>query len=434
MFKTSKKALTLLLLGGLVGVTSCDNQLSDIQSPLDNNHQNLNLENWTDAKDYNQQSDSLALVAFYRSTNGEQWSRNDNWLSEGTAINTWYGVQTAIVDGKERVTGLRLGGNKLSGELPKEIGYLTALKSLMLSDNYKLGGTIPEEFYNLKDLKVWKMRFTDMHGSLSSKIGNLTAIDTLDLWGAPWDLTQNGFIPKDEKTLLSGEIPAEIGNLTQASYIVLGRNKFTGDIPSEIGNLANLRYLDIARCKLSGTLPASLGKLKKLETLFVAGNELSGSLPEEMGEMTGLIELYANENQLTGTIPASFVKLRKLLRLALNDNKLSGELPEVITQIHSLGLLYLENNQFEGKIPTNLGGKQQPLLVSVYLSNNNLTGELPAKTPHDYILDGVNYGQVYTSFYVDGNRLTGKIPSEYYMSGTLQERVLPQQPGYELNK
>lgn len=434
MFKTSKKALTLLLLGGLAGVTSCDNQLSDIQSSLDGNHQNLNLENWTDAKDYNHQSDSLALVALYRATNGDAWSRHDNWLRDGKAISTWYGVQTELVDGKERVTGVRLGGNKLSGELPKEIGYLTALKSLMLSDNYKLGGTIPEELYNLKDLKVWKMRFTDMHGTLSSKIGNLTAIDTLDLWGAPWDLTQNGFIPKDEKSLLSGEIPAEIGNLTQARYIVLGRNKFTGNIPSEIGNLANLRYLDIARCKLSGALPTSFGQLKKLETLFVAGNELSGNLPEEMGEMTELMELYANENQLTGTVPASFANLHKLLRLSLNDNQLSGQLPEVLTQITSLGLLYLENNQFEGEIPANLGGTQQPLLVSVYLSNNNLTGKLPEKVAHDYILDGKNYGKVYTTFYVDGNRLSGKIPAEYYMNGTLQEGVLPQQPGYELTK
>lgn len=409
----------------------CSNNLGQSQPELDQNPQSLKIENET--KGLNYQKDSLALVAIYNATNGNQWHHKTNWLKEGVSIKNWYGIKTAIIDGEERVTDVRLGGNRLSGFIPKEIGDLTALRTLNLSENYKLGGTIPDELYNLRHLEVWKMRFSDVHGSLSPKIGNLTKIDSLDLWGAPWDLTQLNYVTKDERTLLSGTIPAEIGKLTNATYIVLGRNKFTGEIPNELGNLTNLTYLDIAGCKLSGKLPETLGNLKSLSTLFVSENELSGELPSQMGEMANLREFYADENKLTGTIPSSFANLKKLLRLALNDNQLSGQLPDVVGQIESLGLLYLENNKFEGEIPTSLGGVHQPHLISVRLSNNNLTGPLPARVPHDYIVNGYNYGVIYTTFYVDGNRLSGTIPSSYYVDGQLKEGVLPQQTGYELN-
>jgi len=36
------------------------------------------------------EQDSLALVAFYNSTNGESWYRNMNWLSG--PISEWYGI------------------------------------------------------------------------------------------------------------------------------------------------------------------------------------------------------------------------------------------------------------------------------------------------------------------------------------------------------
>lgn len=425
-----KEFFALLLMAGAMGLTGCEGQ-SDIEiqpSSNDNQHEILT----TRGEAY--RSDSLALVALYRSTNGDEWSRNDGWLDPNNELKEWYGVRTAVIDGQERVISLRLGGNRLSGELPAELGNLTALQVFDLSDNYRLGGVIPEEFYNMKELRVWKMRFSNVHGSLSQKIGQLNQIDSLELWGAPWDMTQNGYKPKAEDTYLSGEIPAEIGQLNKASYIVLGRNNFTGEIPAEIGQLERLEYLDIARCQLSGNLPAELGQLKKLSTLFVSGNRLSGEIPAQMGEMTSLKEFYADENQLTGTIPSSFAQLPRLLRLSLADNRLSGEIPAVASQMEHLGLLYLDNNNFTGEIPSELGGKQQPLLVAVSLMNNNLTGNLPAKTPHDYHVDGKYYGVVYTSFYVSGNRLSGKIPSDYIIDGQLQENLLPQQAGYDLVK
>ena len=63
--------------------------------------------------------------------------------------------------------------------------------------------------------------------------------DTINLWGVDYsvdcttelDLSNSG---------LTGEIPPEIGNLINLSYLNLEDNQLTGSIPPEIGNLTKL--------------------------------------------------------------------------------------------------------------------------------------------------------------------------------------------------
>ena len=42
---------------------------------------------------------------------------------------------------------------------------------------------------------------------------------------------------------LSGEIPAELGNLASLVVIGLDENQLSGEIPEELGNLSNLTEL-----------------------------------------------------------------------------------------------------------------------------------------------------------------------------------------------
>ena len=41
---------------------------------------------------------------------------------------------------------------------------------------------------------------------------------------------------------LTGEIPAELGNLANLQSLYLYNNQLTGEIPAELGNLANLLF------------------------------------------------------------------------------------------------------------------------------------------------------------------------------------------------
>ena len=73
--------------------------------------------------------DSLALVALYESTDGDNWYDNNGWLEAPVA--DWYGVTMS----GDRVVGLDLGSNLLTGEIPPELGQLSSLEVLDLHSN-----------------------------------------------------------------------------------------------------------------------------------------------------------------------------------------------------------------------------------------------------------------------------------------------------------
>ena len=93
---------------------------------------------------YCNQMDRNALIALYHSTDGENWLRNENWLTD-LPVSEWFGV----AEGPDRrVTNLELAGNRLNGEIPREIGSLEKLEVLDLNGNL-LRGVILGEIWNL---------------------------------------------------------------------------------------------------------------------------------------------------------------------------------------------------------------------------------------------------------------------------------------------
>ena len=78
---------------------------------------------------------------------------------------------------------------------------------------------------------------------------------------------------------LSGEIPANLGNLANLWELCLGGNQLSGEIPSELGDLPNLEYLSLDGNRLTGEIPSELGNLANLEYLYLRGNQLSGCVP-----------------------------------------------------------------------------------------------------------------------------------------------------------
>ena len=124
-----------------------------------------------------------------------------------------------------------------------------------------------------------------------------------------------------------GEIPPEIGNLTNLRALSLSNNQLTGEIPSSIGNLTNLEILSLGNNELIGSIPSEIGNLTNLYTLSLRYNQLTGEIPSEIGNLTNLRWLYLNSNQLTGAIPSEIGNLIILEYLFLLGNQLTGEIP-----------------------------------------------------------------------------------------------------------
>lgn len=76
-----------------------------------------------------------------------------------------------------------------------------------------------------------------------------------------------------------------------------------------------------------------------------------------------------------GSIPAKSIgKMDALRVLSLRSNHLNGTLPSDMFSIPSLQSIYLQDNNFTGEIPASLS----PLLGVIDLSSNAFTGEIPA--------------------------------------------------------
>ena len=337
--------------------------------------------------------DRAALVALYNATDGPNWTNNHNWLSE-VPIGEWYGVS---VDDTGRVTDLGLSGNRLSGEIPSELGGLSNLEELYLNDN-QLSGEIPSTLGSLSSLIELYLNDNLLSGEIPSELGNLTNLTKLQLW--------------DNE--LSGEIPAALGSLDNLVVVGLHGNQLSGEIPSELGSLSNLELLSLSYNQLSGEIPAELGSLSNLERLYLNENQLSGEIPSELlalldleimtlwgnqfhgdvlthaSDRNALSSLYNatsgtgwtdNEHWLTNEPVFAWYGVGidtngRVTALLLEDNQLTGEMPSELGSLSSLIWLNLSENQLSGAIPPELGNLSN--LEWLSLAENELSGCVPS--------------------------------------------------------
>jgi hypothetical protein len=265
--------------------------------------------------------DSLALVALYDSTNGDNWTNHTNWKTD--SVSTWYGV---TVD-TGRVISLSLNINNLSGTIPSSIGNLSSLRTLNFASN-QITGSIPPEIGNLSNLEYLILTSNQITGSIPPEIGNLSNLKHLYL-------TDNQ---------ITGSIPPEIGNLDNLERLILNDNQITGSIPPEIGDLSNLEHLFLNINQITGPIPPEIGNLSNLLSLYLYDNQITGSVPTEIGNLSNLLMLYLYNNQLTGTIPSEIGNLSNLRDLYLYDNELT-DLPDLSSST-SLQRLRVQNNKF----------------------------------------------------------------------------------------
>lgn len=168
--------------------------------------------------------------------------------------------------------------------------------------------------------------------------------------GDDYWINNNGWLETNTPCSWRGVTCAE----GHVSSMYLSGNGLYGQIPPEIGDLSQLKGLNLALNQLRGEIPPEIGNLSQLRSLNFAGNQLSGEIPNEIGNLTTLTRLSLGSNSLEGDIPAELGSLSNLKNLQLQRNNISGRIPAELGQLSSLSALFLSDTQLHSSIPHEL--------------------------------------------------------------------------------
>ena len=109
------------------------------------------------------------------------------------------------------------------------------------------------------------------------------------LWGEVYSVEDTDSLDLSNNQL-TGEIPSEIGSLTNLTLLTLNGNQITGEIPPEIGNLTNLEYLYLYNNQLTGVIPESICDLTLNFTDYrfnISNNQLCPPYPSCIEDYVG---------------------------------------------------------------------------------------------------------------------------------------------------
>ncbi|XP_062014657.1 receptor-like protein EIX2 [Rosa rugosa] len=326
------------------------------------------------------------------------------------------------------VSYLKLGSNRFSGPIPLNFGQeMSTLSSLDLSRN-NLSGSIPHSLIKLKRLDSIDLSRNCLSGSIPRDWNGSEGMSTIDFSNN----NLSGQIPPSlcsqqpslywlrlSNNNLFGELGPSLQNCQNLATLDLGGNKFSGAIPQWIGeDLRSLQFLLLGENKFTGSIPQQLCALSRLHVLDLSHNDLSGSVPRCLGNLTQLTNL--------GRMPQPFPSLSNTLdmdpwhmdldpkgvqyeytsilplvnTIDLSSNNLSGEIPEEMRNLSNLGSLNLSRNLLTGKIPEDIGSLQRLQILD--LSCNHLHGPIPLS-----MTDMTSLSKLNLSY----NDLSGPIPS-----------------------
>ena len=158
---------------------------------------------------------------------------------------------------------LDLSRNSLTGSIPTSFAFLGNLSSLDMSANF-LSGPIPPAIGSLSRLQYLNLSNNAL-ASLPAQLGGLTSLIVLDL-------SQNSFA--------SGGLPLDLVGLRNLQQMILTNSMLTGVLPDRLftGSL-QLQFLALRQNNFSGSLPVALWSLPRLSFLDVSANNFSGLLP-----------------------------------------------------------------------------------------------------------------------------------------------------------
>ncbi|XP_060672817.1 MDIS1-interacting receptor like kinase 2-like [Ziziphus jujuba] len=194
-----------------------------------------------------------------------------------------------------------------------------------------LVGSIPAEIGKSSKLIYVDLFSNCLTGQLPLSLGNLSQLQMLNIYD----------------NQINGSIPPELDNLKNLFVLNLGINNFCGPIPSELGLLINLTRLfidgnkikvtlDLSHNSIGGNIPPQLGKLSQAQTLNFAYNNLTGHIPSFITSVCYAINL--SYNCLEGPIPQEVAE-NSLVGAYMGNKELCGQVtsfPTCLTKHHGV--------------------------------------------------------------------------------------------------
>ncbi|XP_037475504.1 probable LRR receptor-like serine/threonine-protein kinase At3g47570 [Triticum dicoccoides] len=306
---------------------------------------------------------------------------------------------------------LDLTGNKFAGNIPLSLGASASLSYVNLADN-SLSGVIPDSLSNSSSLSVIMLSRNNLSGVIPANLFTSSKLVSVDLYSN----ALSGAIPHFQKmdalqilnlagNLLSGNIPASLGNVSSLRSLMLGQNNLAGPIPETLSQIASLTVLDLSYNRFSGHVPATLYNLSSLTVFNLASNNFIGQIPSEIGRsLPNLQLLEMGGNKFRGSIPDSLTNMSNLQQLDLSNNLLTGVVPS-LGSLANLSQLLLGNNKLEADDWAFLASlTNSTRLLRLSVDGNILNGSLPKAVGNlSTVLDRLNFGR---------NQISGNIPAE----------------------
>ncbi|KAK1422754.1 hypothetical protein QVD17_18040 [Tagetes erecta] len=167
--------------------------------------------------------------------------------------------------GATQLQDISLLGNRLTGEIPRELGDITTLTKLDLEAN-QFSGSVPAMLGRLKNLDSFRINENNFSGSIPDFIQNWRQLTRLEIVASG----------------LTGPIPSNISLLEKLTELRIG--EITGPAQGfpELNNTSGLIRLILRNCNISGEIPDYIWQVRELELLFLTGNMLSGDIPDTL--------------------------------------------------------------------------------------------------------------------------------------------------------